>query len=126
MAAAKLARFWRLTAEGGGTGSWQRPGSPLTALLRRWDPLLVWSLLTLPLALWGLIRALGGARRWYLSLSAWVIVYFSLLSAVFWGALRMRVPVEPLVTLFAAAGLDDLRLRLLTRARGLRVIEGRR
>ncbi len=126
MAAVKLGRFWRLTAEGGGTGHWQRAGSPLESLLDRWDPLLIWSLVALPLALWGLIRALGGARRWYLSLPAWVIVYFSLLATVFWGALRMRVPVEPLVTLFAAAGLDDLRRRWLTRSRGLRVIEGRR
>lgn len=126
MAAAKLARFWRLTAEGGGTGHWQREGSPLAALLARVDPLLVWSLFSLPLALWGLARALGGARRWFLSLPAWVIAYFTLLATVFWGALRMRVPIEPLVVLFAAAGLDDLRRRFLTRSRGLRVIEGRR
>jgi 4-amino-4-deoxy-L-arabinose transferase-like glycosyltransferase len=126
MAAAKLGRFWRLTAEGGGTGVWQRPGSPFSALLARVDPLLVWSLAALPLALWGLARTLRSARRWFLALPLVVVCYFSALAVVFWGALRMRVPVEPLVALFAAVGIDDLRRRARSRARGLRVIEGRR
>jgi len=126
MALAKLARFWRLTAEGGGTGLWQREGSPLTALASRVDPLLAWSVVVLPFAVFGWVRTLGGARRWFLSLPALVILYFTGLALVFWGSLRMRVPVEPLVLLYAAAGADEARRRWLTRARGFRVIEGRR
>jgi len=126
MAGAKLARFWRLTAEGGNTGTWQRQGSPLAALLRRIDPLLTWSVCVIPFAIWGLARSFQGPRRWYLSLPVLVIAYFSALAVVFWGALRMRVPIEPLVLLFAAAGLEDARRRWNTRARGLRVIEGHR
>ncbi len=122
----KLGRFWRLSAEGGGTGAWQRPGSPLTAWLRRVDPMLPWSLFMLPCALWGLGRALRGPRRWFLSLPLLVVLYFTLCAAVFWGALRMRVPIEPLVLLFTAVGLEDLRRRLRARASGLRVVEGRR
>jgi 4-amino-4-deoxy-L-arabinose transferase-like glycosyltransferase len=126
MALAKLRRFWRVTAEGGGTGTWQRQGSPLGGLARRIDPLAAWSLLVLPFALWGVARTLSGPRRWFQSLSLLVVIYFTLLSLVFWGALRMRVPVEPLIALFAAVGFEDARRRVRTRARGLRVIEGRR
>jgi len=126
MAVAKLKRFWRLSAEGGGTGAWQRPGSPLGPLLARFDPLLVWSVAILPFALWGLALALRGPRRWFQSLSLWVILYFMLLAVVFFGSLRMRVPIEPLVVLFAAAGLDDARRRLRTGARGLTVVRGTR
>ena len=126
MAGAKLARFWRVTAEGGGTGTWQREGSPLSSWLHRLDPLLIWSIPVLPFALWGLVRSLRNPRRWFLALPPLVVVYFTLLAVVFWGALRMRVPIEPLVLLLAAAGLEDARRRWNTRARGLRVIEGRR
>lgn len=125
VALAKLARFWRLTAEGGGTGAWQRPGSPLEAL-RRLDPMLVWSALTLPFALWGLVRASMGGRRWFQSLPLWVIAYFSLIAMVFFGSLRMRVPVEPLVVLYVALGLEEARRLLRVRRRGLTVIPGLR
>jgi hypothetical protein len=38
----------------------------------------------------------------------------------------MRVPVEPLMALFIALGLDDARRRIRLRASGLRVMDGRR
>ena len=126
MALTKVLRFWRITAEGGGTGHWQRDDSPLVAMIRRVDPLLAWSLLVLPFAAFGLARSLAGGRRWFLSLPLLVILYFTALASVFWGALRMRVPIEPLVVLYAAAGAEETRRRWMSRARGLRVIEGRR
>ena len=126
MALAKLGRFWRITAEGSGTGAWQRAGSPLEGWLKRLDPLLIWSLVVLPLAIWGLVRTLRGARRWFQALSVLVILYFTLGALVFWGALRMRLPIEPLVVLLAAVGVDDVRRRLRGRSHGLRVVEGRR
>ena len=95
---------------------------PLRRTLGEADPLPAWSAVILPLALWGVARTLRGARRWFQSLPLLAVLYFSALSAVFWGALRMRVPVEPLVTLFAAAGFEDLRQRLRVRRRGLRVV----
>ncbi|MGH7729673.1 MAG: ArnT family glycosyltransferase, partial [Candidatus Eiseniibacteriota bacterium] len=125
VALAKLARFWRLGAEGGGTGAWQRPGSPL-APLRRLDPLLVWSVFTLPLALWGLVRAVRGGRRWFQSLPLFVIGYFTAIAVVFFGSLRMRVPIEPLVLMFVALGIDEARRALRTRARGFSVVPGGR
>ena len=123
MALAKLSRFWRVTVEGGGTGDWQREGSPLGRLARWIDPLLVWSLLVLPLALWGLVRAARGPRRWFQALPAIVIGYFTLATVLFWGALRLRLPIEPLVALLAAVGFEDLRRRW--RGRRLSVLEGR-
>jgi 4-amino-4-deoxy-L-arabinose transferase-like glycosyltransferase len=126
MAAAKLARFWRVKAEGGGTGAWQHERSPLARVLRFFDPLLVWSLLTWPFAAWGLARTLSGPRRVYQGLGFLVVLYFSALAVVFWGALRMRVPIEPMIVMFAAVGFEDARRRLRTRTRGLRVIDGRR
>ncbi len=126
MAAAKLGRFWRISAEGGGTGTWQRAGSPFAALLARLDPLRAWSVVMFPLALWGLVVLARSPRRWFLSLPLLVVLYFSALAVVFWGALRMRVPAEPLVLLFAAVGIDSAWRRWRPRPPGLRVIEGTR
>jgi hypothetical protein len=124
MAVAKLARFWRMGAEGGRSGAWRREGSPLAALLARADPLRAWSVLVLPLALWGLVITARSPRRWFLSLPALVVLYFSALAVVFWGALRMRIPAEPLVLLFAGAGIEDVWRRMRPRPPGLRVVEG--
>jgi hypothetical protein len=41
---------------------------------------------------------------------------------VFWGALRMRVPVEPLVLLYAGAGVADILWRVRMRRAGLALI----
>jgi len=89
------------------------------------DPLRLWSLALFPLAAWGAVLTVRGPRRWFQSLSLWVILYFSLLAVVFFGALRMRMPVEPLIALLGAVGISDLRRRLLARRRGLRVVEAR-
>ena len=71
-------------------------------------------------------KSLRGTRRWFQSLSLWVILYFSLIAVVFFGSLRMRVPIEPRVALLAAVGIEDARRALRSRARGLRVIQGKR
>ncbi len=86
MAAAKLSRFWRLTGEGGGTGAWSAGGSLASRVRGIFDPLLVWSVLTLPLALWGTWSALRGPRGRFLSLPLWVIAAFTLGSVVYWGS----------------------------------------
>ena len=126
MAWAKLARFWRLTSEGGATGDWQGAQSPLRKLMRLIDPLLVWSLLTLPFAVWGVGRSLTGSRRWFQSIGLMVIAFFTLLTIPYWGALRLRVPIEPLVMIYAAAGFEDARRLMRQKSRGFSVIEGTR
>jgi len=121
MAADKLAHLWSIKSEEPG-----RVVGPLAARLGRLDLLFVWSLLVLPLAAWGLGHTLAGPRRWYQSLGALVVTYFSILGVIFQDSLRTRVPAEPLVTLMAAAGFEDLRRRVRALGRGLRVIEGSR
>jgi hypothetical protein len=122
MAAAKAARFWRLSAGTAATPGERWVALPLRDMVRALDPLFLWSVVVLPLALWGLGLSLRGPRRWFQSLSLWVLLYFTWLGVVFFGSLRMRVPIEPLVILFAAAGLDDLGRRLRARRSGLRVV----
>ncbi len=127
MALAKLARFWRLRSEGGSlTGRWGGTGGPIGALLAVLDPLLVWSLLALPLALAGIVATLASAKRLFLSLPLLTIAAFTASAVVYWGALRMRVPIEPLVALFTAVGIDALVTRWRFRRRGLAVVPGGR
>ncbi|MEK7330157.1 MAG: hypothetical protein AAB290_05115 [Candidatus Eisenbacteria bacterium] len=92
----------------------------------RLDPLFVWSVLALPFALWGVARSLRGGRRWFQALPLLVILNFMLVAVVFFGSLRMRLPVEPLVALFVALGLEDARRHLQARRRGLTVVPGHR
>ena len=116
IALARLARFWRWSAEGGGTGAWQREGSLPRRIAARIDPVRVWSLVVFPLALWGVFLILRSPPRGYRSLPLLVMAYFSLLAMVFWGGLRPRAPIEPLIVLVAAAGAADLHRRLRVRA----------
>jgi len=126
MAVAKLARFWRPTREGSGTGTWSREGSVVARILAIADPLLLWSVLAFPFAIGGLVVTLRGPKRLFLSLPLLVILFFTALAVVYWGALRMRVPVEPLIVLYAAAGADALAKFLRRRRSGLTLVEGRR
>ena len=122
MAWIKFTRFWRLRAMTPSTGRWYRAGSLPDRLLGAADPLLLWSLVTLPLALWGLYRTVRWSRRHFQLLPLWIIAMFTLGSLVFWGSLRLRVPAEPLVLLYAAAGLADLVWRSRVRRAGLALI----
>ena len=100
-------------------------GAPAVSAAHVADPLLLGSAVAIPLALWGLSLSLRGPRRWFQSLGLWAILYLTGLALLFPGGLRARLPVEPLVLLFAAAGLDDLWRRLRLRRSGLRLV-GRR
>jgi 4-amino-4-deoxy-L-arabinose transferase-like glycosyltransferase len=124
VALAKVGRMWRLGAEGGTTGSWQRAGSPLGGLLARVDPLLVWSLPVFALALFGVVETLRQPRRWFQAVGLVPIVGLTLLATLFWGALRVRVPVQPLVLLYAGAGFESARRMMRVRRSGLTVIGG--
>lgn len=62
--------------------------------------------LTMPLALYGLwvVRA----RGWELWLLAMPPVFLLVLSLVLYGSPRLRLPIEPILTVLAAGGLFDL------------------
>jgi 4-amino-4-deoxy-L-arabinose transferase-like glycosyltransferase len=100
--------------------------APLAARFVGLDPLFPWSLVTLPLAVWGLARTLTGPRRWFQSLGLLVVLFFTAHTLLVAGGTSPRVPVEPLVALFAAVGFHDARRRLRFRGRGLRVVESGR
>jgi 4-amino-4-deoxy-L-arabinose transferase-like glycosyltransferase len=123
MAGAKLARFWRLNAETTASGTWRRGGGALDTLTRLADPLRVWSLVTWPFAIVGLVIMMRGARRFYQALVPITVLYFMLLAVVYWGALRTRIPAEPFLVLLSAAGLDAGWRWLRLRRSGLTVIE---
>jgi hypothetical protein len=53
------------------------------------------------------------------------LLYTTLLATVFWGALRIRVPVQPMVLLYAAAGIEAARRMWRVRRSGFTVVEGR-
>ena len=121
-AAAKFARYWRWTALAPSTGTWASGSAGVASRLQRLDPLLPWSILFFPLAAWGLARTLRGTRRHFQLLPLWIVVASTLATLVYWGALRLRVPIEPLVTLYAAAGAADLAWRVRVRRAGLAVV----
>ena len=124
MAAAKLARFWRLRSEGGVlTKQWRRHGTPLDALVGLLDPLTLWSIVVLPFALGGALVALRGPKRLFLALPLLTILLFTASAVVYWGALRMRMPIEPLVVFYAAIGADALAKRWRVRRSGLALVQ---
>ena len=86
------------------------------------DPLLLWSLVTLPLALWGLLRTLRNTRRHFQLLPLWVVGVFTAGSLLFWGALRLRVPAEPMLLLYAGVGAADLLWRVRMRRYGMSLV----
>ena len=126
IAGAKLARFWRPNALTETTGRWFQRDSVPDRLLRLLDPLVLWSVFVLPFALWGVVRTLRWTRRHFQMLPLLIIATYTLGAVVFWGALRMRVPAEPLVVLYAAVGLSDVMRRLRLRRAGLALISSRR
>jgi 4-amino-4-deoxy-L-arabinose transferase-like glycosyltransferase len=122
MAWAKFARMWRPRALAPSTGRWFPAGSLPDRLLSLADPLLLWSLVTWPLAAWGLVRTFRNSRRHFQLLPLWVVAVFTAGTLVFWGALRLRVPAEPMLLLYVGVGAADLVWRVRMRRAGLAVV----
>jgi len=123
VAVAKVARLWRWNAFTPSTGDWFTGHAGLGAMLRAIDPLLVWSCLMWPLAAFGLWRTVRGSRRHFQLLPLHVIALFTVGCTLYWGALRMRVPIEPLVVLYAAVGLSQLVWRIRVKRAGLALLD---
>jgi len=125
-ALAKFARYWRWTALTPSTGTWASSSASLASRLQRLDPLLPWSIIIFPLAGWGLTRTLRGTHRHFQLLPLWIVAASTIMALVFWGGLRLRVPFEPLVTLYAAAGAADIAWRVRMRRAGLALVTSQR
>jgi 4-amino-4-deoxy-L-arabinose transferase-like glycosyltransferase len=106
MAGWRLARFWRLTGDAGFSGVrsgwWWDRGKSLGRLASSFDFIFVYSIIVIPLSVIGLILTLRRARRFILLYGA--ILVQTATAVVFFGSLRSRMPVEPLIAILAGFG----------------------
>ncbi|MFH1754170.1 MAG: glycosyltransferase family 39 protein [Candidatus Latescibacterota bacterium] len=102
----KFLRFWRLRSDVGlsgvKSGWWWNQHSFLGKLASSLDVGFAYAVLVLPFFLIGL----GSACRRFakFSLLHGVIVMHTLIALVFYGSLRSRIPIEPVIAIFASAG----------------------
>ncbi len=106
----KLVRCWRLKSDMGlsgiRSGWWFNNRSPLGKAAAHLDVGLIYAVVALPLFVAGVWMT---RRRWRELLFAYGgIVVHTALAVVFFGSLRTRIPVEPMICVFAAAALVTL------------------
>lgn len=94
MAGWKLERFWSVRGEGG------RPGAAPAARLQ---PGLLYAIFALPLCVVGLF--LSRSRWRELVFLYGVAVVHTLAAVIYYGSMRLRVPLEPVIAVFAAAAV---------------------
>jgi 4-amino-4-deoxy-L-arabinose transferase-like glycosyltransferase len=120
----KLARFWRVKSDMGlsgiRSGWWFNRESVLGRVAAGVDVGMVYALVSLPLFALGLVATRG---RWRDLLIAYgVIAVHTMVAVVFFGSLRTRIPIEPVICAFAAAalvtGFDRFRRRAQPRPAG--------
>jgi 4-amino-4-deoxy-L-arabinose transferase-like glycosyltransferase len=106
MAGWRLARFWRLTGDAGFSGVksgwWWDRGKSLGSLASSFDFVFAYSIVVIPLSCIGLILTLRRARPFVLLYG--VILVHTATALVFYGSLRSRIPVEPLIAILAGFG----------------------
>ena len=117
-------RLSSMGLEGVSLERWQATHAARLRVPRVLDPFTIWAWLTLPLAAWGLALTARGARRWFQSIVPLLIATTLVAALVMPGVVRMRTPIEPLVVLLSAVGLDGVLRRVRTRGPRLTVIEG--
>ncbi len=111
----KFVRFWRFRSDVGlsgiKSGWWFSKDSRLGKLASAFDAGLLYSVVVIPLFVVGLFANLRNRRR-ILCLVGLVVVH-TFVALVFFGSLRMRIPIEPVIVMFAA----DTCWRAATRVR---------
>ena len=111
----KFARFWRFKSDSGlsgvKSGWWWNKESPLGRIASSLDIGMLYAIVVIPLFLAGLIAGWRSRNR-MLFLGGLVVVH-TFVSLVFHGSLRMRIPIEPVIAMFAA----DFVWRVVSRAR---------
>jgi 4-amino-4-deoxy-L-arabinose transferase-like glycosyltransferase len=102
----KLLRFWRLRSHapwsGVKSGWWWNKSMLLGNLASRFDFGIVYAVLVFPCALVGVVATARAYRELYVLYA--VIVVHVLVALAFYGSLRARIPIEPAMAIFAAAG----------------------
>ncbi len=121
----KMVRYWRFKSDMGlsgiRSGWWFDKNSTLGRLAAEVDVGFVYAVAVLPLFVLGLVVT---ARRWReLALLYGVVVVHTAIAAVFYGSLRTRIPVEPVIcVLAAAAALTLTRRRAPGRVRSVPIL----
>jgi len=107
----KLARCWRLRSDMGlsgiRSGWWFDNRSWPGKLASRLDVGMVYAVVALPLFLAGLW--ITRRRRRDLLFAYGVVVVHTAVAVIFFGSLRTRIPVEPMICIFAAATIVSVR-----------------
>lgn len=106
----KLVRCWRLKSDMGlsgiRSGWWFDNQSVLGKIAAQLDVGMIYAVIALPLFMAGLWMT---RRRWRDLLFAYGgIVVHTAVAVIFFGSLRTRIPVEPMICVFAAAALVTL------------------
>jgi hypothetical protein len=106
----KLGRFWRVQSDTGMSGVksgwWFNKDSALGRLASSLDVGFVYAVFAIPLFVVGLVLSLRAWRR-YVYLYGLVVIHTAV-TMVFHGSIRMRVPIEPVIAIFAAYTLHLL------------------
>ena len=107
----KLVRYWRLKSDMGlsgiRSGWWFNNQSLAGKLAAQLDVGMIYAAVALPLFLLGLWRT--RRRRRDLLFAYGGVIIHTAVAVVFFGSLRTRIPVEPMICVFAAAALVTLR-----------------
>jgi 4-amino-4-deoxy-L-arabinose transferase-like glycosyltransferase len=103
----KLVRFWRLHSDMGlsgvKSGWWWSKDSTLGRVAADFDVGFAYAVVVVPLFVLGVVATF---RRWReLSLPLGVVVVHTAVAMVFYGSLRSRIPIEPVMCMLAAAAL---------------------
>jgi len=114
LVARKFLRFWRLRSDAGMSGIksgwwWNKDGF-WGKLAAGFDLGFIYAIIVIPAFLVGLVTS--WKRRRDLLLLYGVVVVHNLIALVFFGSLRARLPVEPVIALFAAVGIGSVWRRL--------------
>jgi len=111
----KFARFWRIRSDVGlsgvKSGWWWNKDSPLARIASSLDVGMVYSIVVIPLFVVGLVA--GRKSRGRMIFFGGLVVVHTFVALVFYGSLRLRIPIEPVIAMFAA----DAAWRLVTRLR---------
>jgi len=114
MAARKFARTWRFRSDVGlsgvKSGWWWDKNRFLGRLASSFDAGLLFSAVIIPLFIIGVIVTAG--RYVIMAPMYAVVLAHTLATVIFFGSLRMRIPVEPVIAVFAAAGFFGIIERL--------------
>jgi len=110
----KFARFWRLRSDSGlsgvKSGWWWSKDTFLGKVASSFDVGFVYAVVAFPLFLAGIVLT---RKRWRELLFLYgIVVAHTAVALVFFGSIRGRIPVEPVIAIFAAVTADRLYRRI--------------